>query len=192
MQVQNVSFKGYQNVVATNTRFINADVSMFSVKLNNKNYVNDLDKWKALQKKLFPNTEPKDIFTYMHIKDHDGEGFNLFLNDRLLAPTKGVFLISKEEEKPMILTFDLLRSIAERILNGEKSEWNFDEVVNEMAPYNAEIIRKIIPEPSVVGQFLASAVFPKEDKNKVVAQVFNESIEDYMDYYVDHLERTGM
>ena len=191
MQVQNISFKGYQNVIATNTRFINADASMISVKLNNKNYVNDLDKWIAIQKKLFPNTEPKDIFTFMHIKDHDGEGFQLFLNDKILAPAKDVFLISEEEEKPMIKAFMLLKSITERILNGEKSEWYRDEVKKEMIPHCAEILKKIVERKSAA-EMLDHAVFPNVEKNKAAAEILYTSIDDYMDGYVDHLERAGM
>lgn len=192
MQVQNVSFKGYQNVVATNTRFINADVSLFSAKLNNKDYVNDLDKWKALQKKLFPNTEPKDILTFMHIKERDGEGFQLFLNDRILAPVKDVFLVSNEEEKPMMQSFILLRSITERIMSGKKSEWNFVEIVNEMLPHNINILKKAVAEPTAAADIMADAVLPSKEKTEAVASIFYNSTEDYMDNYVEYLEQISM
>ena len=191
MQVQNISFKGYQNVIATNTRFINADASMISVKLNNKNYVNDLDKWKAIQKKLFPNQEPKDIFTFMQVKDHDSEDFQLHLNDKVLALEKDVFLISEEEEKPMIKAFMLLKSITERILNGEKSEWYSDEVKKEMIPHCAGVLKKVV-EKEPAAEMLAHAVFPNVEKNKAAAEILYTSIDDYMDGYVDHLERSGM
>lgn len=191
MQVQNVSFKGYQNVIATNARFINADMSMISVKLNNKNYVNDLDKWEAIQKKLFPNQKPKDIFTFMHIKDHNSDNFQLYLNDKVLALAKNFFCVSREEENPMIKAFMLLKSITERILNGEKSEWYREEIRKEMIPHCAEILKKIV-EREVAAEMLAHAVYPNVEKNKATAKVLYTSMEDYLDGYIEYLDSTSM
>jgi hypothetical protein len=192
MQVQNVSFKGYQNVIATKAKFINADVSFISAKLNNRGYFNDLDIWKSLQKNLFSDKKTTDIFTFMHIKNHDDKESCLFLNERVLAPAKDIFLISKEEEKPMIKTFILLKSIAERIMGGEKGEVDFSVGVKEMLPHNVEILKKVIAEPSAAAELLADAVFPLEGKNEAVAAHFYNAIDDYMDGYVDHLEQRGM
>ena len=192
MQVQNVSFKGYKNVIASNVRFLNADASLISMQLTNKGYCNDLDKWKAIQSKLFSNREPKDIFTFLQIKERDGDGFKLYLNDRELAPAKDYFLVSREEEKPMIKSFILLKSIAERIMGGEKSEWHFPEITNEMIPHNVAVLRRVLEEPNSGATVLADAVLPVKDKNENVASIFYNSIDDYMDGYVDHLERTGM
>ena len=192
MQVQNVSFKGYKNVIASATKFKNADVAFISMQLNNKGVSSDLEKWQAIQRRFFPQKSPNDVLTVMHINEEEGGNFRLLLNERPLALNKDEFLISQEEEKPMMKFFILLRSITERIMNEEKKEWHFAEIADKIIPHNVDVLRDSFVEPAVGAAILTEATFPVEEKDKAVASIFYNSIDDYMDGYVDHLERTGM
>ena len=192
MQVQNVSFKGYKNVISSATKFKNADVAFISMQLNNKGFSSDLDKWQSIQRKLFSDKSPKDVLTIIHVNEDDGENFKLLLNERTLALSKDEFLISQEEEKPMMKFFILLRSLTERIMNEEKKEWHFAEITDKIIPHNVEVLKESFEGPAVGAAILTEAMLPVDEKDKAVASIFYNSIDNYMDGYVDHLERTGM
>ena len=192
MQVQNVSFKGYKNVISSATKFKNADVAFISMQLNNKGVSSDLDKWQAIQRELFSDKSPKDVLTVMHVNEDDGENFKLLLNERTLALSKDEFLISQKEEKPMMKFFILLRSLTERIMNEEKKEWHFAEITDKIIPHNVEVLKESFEGPAVGAAILTQAMLPVDEKDKAVASIFYNSIDNYMDGYVDHLERISM
>ena len=192
MQVQNISFKGYKNVISSATKLKKTDVVFISMQLNNKGISSDLDKWQAIQRQLFPDKSPKDVLTIIHVNEDDGENFKLLLNERALALSKDEFLISQKEEKPMLKFFILLRSLTERIMSEEKKEWHFAEIVDKIMPHNVEVFKESFERPAAAADILAEAMFPAEEKDKAVASIFYNSIDNYMDGYVDHLERTVM
>lgn len=181
MNVQNVSFTGFKNVLCCKADSPEGQKGvMMALQLDNR-YVRDLDKWKDIQKNLFPNQEPKDTFFVFHVDIGDYSFFNL--NDRLLASSKDDFYIEPKDEASMMKFFALLKSVNSRILKGEKPDTD-SGMVGSVVTNMVNIFKKQNSNPLVCSQIIEQLIsgnrFPNQQQ---VASSMNESIEKFVDGY---------
>lgn len=182
MEIRNINsttnFNGYRNLMTNSAKVSKKEGFTFlSMQLNNLKK-NDLEIWQSIQRNLFFNNKPSDVFTVEHLNGFGNE--MLLLGDRGIDPN----VYPKQSEKEMLLmkAYTWMADLTKRIMND-------NALIKDNGQFNVfhKTIANILPlfngNKILAGEFVLMSHHPDNHPQPAALEI-NKAIEKIMFDYL--------
>lgn len=176
---QNTNFKGYKNIICYGFQTSDSKLNYMGMQLDNEG-TPDLDNWRALKKRLAPQTNLPDDIVHFNVSAIPHIEPVVSLNGIVLADSELLNEdgLSQRDKKTNFQAYNLIASLTKRIANDSLFDWN-----KEITKVGTELykeFRKIFDNQDNKAVYLLTQGTRKLVKEQVIAGKINKDIHKIM------------